>query len=64
MDNEMLDLEEELGALLGDGRAARLSMRLRGFDGRGGTSLRQLADETGLSYERIRQLSTRPNVFE
>jgi hypothetical protein len=34
-------------------------MRLYGFDGRGGTSLRQLADETGLSYERIRQLSTR-----
>ncbi len=55
----MLDLEEELKGILGAGRAARLSMRLYGFDGRGGTTLRQLAHETGLSHERIRQLSTR-----
>ena len=55
----MLDLENELKRILGAGRAARLSMRLYGFDGRGGTTLRQLANETGLSYERIRQLSTR-----
>lgn len=55
----MLDLEEELKGILGIGRAARLSMRLYGFDGQGGTTLRQLAHETGLSHERIRQLSTR-----
>lgn len=55
----MLNLEEELKNILGVGRAARLSMRLYGFDGRGGTTLRQLAHETGLSHERIRQLSTR-----
>jgi hypothetical protein len=55
----VLDLEEELKRILGAGRAARLSMRLYGFDGRGGTTLRQLANETGLSYETIRQLSTR-----
>lgn len=54
----MLDLEQELKQILGAGRAARISMRLYGFDGRGGTTLRQLASETGLSYERIRQLST------
>jgi hypothetical protein len=53
----MLDLKEELKGILGAGRAARLSMRLYGFDGRGGTTLRQLANETGLSHERIRQLS-------
>jgi hypothetical protein len=57
-ESRVLDLEAELKQILGRARVVRISMRLYGFDGRGGTTLRQLASETGLSYERIRQLST------
>src|SRR5450432_1011928 len=52
-------LEEELKDIFGWGPAARITIRRYGFDGRGGVSLRQLARETGLSYESIRQISGR-----
>src|SRR6266852_3220045 len=51
-----LTLERELRDLLGTGRDARIAARYYGFDGRGGGTLQAVANEIGLTRERVRQI--------
>ena len=53
-----LSLERELRELLGTGRNAGIAARYYGFDGRGGSSLQTVANEIGLTRERVRQIVT------
>ena len=53
-----LSLERELRELLGTGRDAGIAARCYGFDGRGGSSLQTVANEIGLTRERVRQIVT------
>jgi hypothetical protein len=53
-----ITLERELHELLGTGRNALVAARYYGFDGRGGETLQTVANEIGLTRERIRQIVT------
>jgi hypothetical protein len=49
-------LEEELLNLVGQTRNGHISARYFGLDGRGGTSLRLVGDQFGITRERVRQI--------